>query len=63
MAVGLIFAAGFVLCLAIGAWKGLTIGQVLWLIGDAWSDPLKWLRPRDENGRLRPTTRRGNRHG
>jgi hypothetical protein len=32
-----------VVCLAVGAYKGFTIGKTLRLMGDAWLHPLKTL--------------------
>jgi hypothetical protein len=49
--------------LTIAALKGFTLGQAAWVLTDAWRDPLKWLRPRDERGRLRPSRKDGNNFG
>lgn len=51
----------WLLGLLIAALKGFTIHQYLWLMRDAWRDPVKWLRPRDEHGRLRPTRKENER--
>jgi hypothetical protein len=50
---------GAVALLFVGALRGFTLRYTLHVLYDAWfCDPLKYLRPRDENGNLRPTQRK-----